>query len=96
MPDVLILGGGFAGTATALDLADCGIAASIIEARGRLGGRAFSRPMPGDSGPPVEYGGGWGHAWQWRVLALAARLGIALMPPRRLCRTALSARRGGA
>ena len=62
MSDVLILGGGLAGAASALLLADQGISATIVEARSRLGGRAFTRGMPGDDGPPVEYGGGWGHA----------------------------------
>jgi monoamine oxidase len=80
MADVLILGGGLAGCSAALALADRGISATIIEARARLGGRAFSRALPGDDGPSVEYGGGWGHAGQPRVQALAARLGVALVP----------------
>ena len=78
MGNVLILGGGLAGTSAALLLADRGISATIVEARGRLGGRALSRPLPGDAGPPVEYGGGWGHAGQPRIQVLAARLGLAL------------------
>lgn len=80
MRDVLILGGGLAGTATALQLADWGIQSTIVEARSRLGGRCYSRPLPGDSGPPVEYGGGWSHARQARIQALAARLGVDLIP----------------
>lgn len=78
--DVLILGGGLAGAATALHLADQGISSTIVEARARLGGRGFSRRLPGDSGPVVEYGGGWGHVRQKRIQALAARLGIELIP----------------
>lgn len=80
MTDVVILGGGLAGCSAALALADRGISATIIEARARLGGRALSRNLPGDAGPPVEYGGGWGHAAQPRVQSLAARLGVTLVP----------------
>jgi len=80
MTDVLILGGGLAGCAAALALADQGIGATIVEARDRLGGRAFSRALPGDDGPPVEYGGGWGAPHHHRLQALAARLGLGLTP----------------
>lgn len=80
MSDVVILGGGLAGTMAALALADRGISATIVEARGRLGGRAFSRALPGDAGPVVEYGGGWGAPHHHRLQALAARLGIGLTP----------------
>jgi len=80
MADVVILGGGLAGTMAALALADRGLSATIVEARGRLGGRAFSRALPGDAGPPVEYGGSWGAPHHHRLQALAARLGIGLIP----------------
>ena len=80
MPDVVILGGGLAGTTAALSLADRGLRATIVEARGRLGGRALSRALPGDAGPPVEYGGSWGAPHHHRLQALAARLGIGLIP----------------
>ena len=80
MSDVLIVGGGLAGTAAALRLADRGIRSTIVEARSRLGGRAFSRSLPGDGGPPVEYGGSWGAPRHHRLQALAHRLGIDLVP----------------
>lgn len=80
LTDVLILGGGLAGTSAALALADRGLASVIVEARGRLGGRAFSRVMPGDHGPPVEYGGSWGTPHHHRLQALAKRLGTGLIP----------------
>ena len=41
-PSVLIIGGGLAGLATATVLASSGFQATILEARGRLGGRAGS------------------------------------------------------
>jgi monoamine oxidase len=80
MPDVVILGGGLAGTTAALALADRGLSATIVEARGRLGGRAFSRALPGDAGPAVEYGGSWGAPHHHRLQALAARLSVGLIP----------------
>jgi monoamine oxidase len=86
MRDVLILGGGLAGAAAALHLADRGLSSTIVEARGWLGGRALSRPLPGDDGPPVDYGGGWGAMHHRRLRALAARLGLALIPRAALLR----------
>ena len=40
--DVVILGGGIAGIATALDLLDAGRSVTLVESRNFLGGRAFS------------------------------------------------------
>jgi len=40
--DVAVIGGGVAGLATALDLADAGLKVSIIEKKPELGGRAFT------------------------------------------------------
>jgi squalene-associated FAD-dependent desaturase len=42
MRPVVIIGGGFAGLAAGVALAERGIAATVLEARGRLGGRAYS------------------------------------------------------
>lgn len=78
MTDTLILGGGLAGCASALWLADHGHSATIVEARPRLGGRAHSRDW-GDCGP-VEYGGGWIRADHLQMTGLATRLGLPLMP----------------
>jgi monoamine oxidase len=77
MSDTLIIGGGLAGAAAALELADLGHSSLIIEGRGRLGGRAHSRDW-GNSGGPVEYGGGWVRKDHVRMLALSKRLGIGL------------------
>lgn len=79
MADVLIIGAGLAGTAAALSLRDQGHSAILIEARSRLGGRAHSRLWP-DGGPAVEYGGGWLRRDHDRMIALAARLGVPLLP----------------
>lgn len=78
MTDTLILGGGLAGCAAALWLADHGHSVTIVEARPRLGGRGLSR-IWGDAGV-VEYGGGWIRSDHRLMIALAARLGVALMP----------------
>jgi len=85
MSHVLILGGGLADVAAALHLADFGHFATIVEAKPRLGGRAFSRQWDGDV---TEYGGGWLNETQHRMQALARRLGLGLTP-----RAALTARR---
>jgi uncharacterized protein with NAD-binding domain and iron-sulfur cluster len=42
VPHVIVIGGGFAGLAAAVDLAEHGIPVTVLEARGRLGGRAYS------------------------------------------------------
>ena len=79
MTDVLIIGGGLAGAAAALWLADLGRSSLVVEARSRLGGRAHSRDW-GNSGGPVEYGGGWIRADHDQMIGLTQRLGIRLVP----------------
>lgn len=78
MTDVLIIGAGLAGTAAALWLGDHGHDTTLVEARPRIGGRALSRPW--GAGDPVEFGGGWLRADHARMIALAARLGVPLIP----------------
>ncbi|MDM7933648.1 NAD(P)-binding protein [Tabrizicola sp.] len=77
---MLILGGGLAECAAALALADRSHAATIVEARDRLGGTAFSRTLPGDDGSPVEIWRRLGQPHHHRVQVLAARLGMGLTP----------------
>ena len=79
MIDTLILGGGLAGTAAALWLADLGRTCTIVEARPRLGGRAHARPW-GAAGVAVDYGGGWLRKDHAQMIGLAQRLGLPLSP----------------
>jgi monoamine oxidase len=57
MRDVLVIGGGLAGLAAAGRLLERGHAVTLLEARPRLGGRAWSVERPGTS--PVELGAEW-------------------------------------
>ena len=79
-PDVVVLGGGFAGLVAARDLREAGRSVVVLEARDRLGGRTWYRELPG-TGVQVEYGA----AWFWSALhtslaAEIARYGIAIRP----------------
>ena len=42
MPDVIVIGAGFAGLAAATELADRGVDVRVLEARDRVGGRVWS------------------------------------------------------
>ena len=79
MRDVAVIGAGLAGAAATVRLADAGRQVTVIEARGRLGGRTYSRPM-NDLPDPVEFGGSWICDWHDRMKAHAARFGMALRP----------------
>ncbi|HZL30565.1 MAG TPA: NAD(P)/FAD-dependent oxidoreductase [Pseudolabrys sp.] len=58
--EVLIVGGGAAGIAAARSLVAAGIACLIVEARGRLGGRAWT--VADASGHGLDLGCGWLHS----------------------------------
>jgi monoamine oxidase len=58
--EVAIIGGGAAGVATARRLHDAGIDCLLIEARDRLGGRAWS--VAGPDGAALDLGCGWLHS----------------------------------
>ncbi len=52
MPSVIVVGGGLAGLASAAALGQAGFQVDLFEARGFLGGRATSYPVPGDNSNP--------------------------------------------
>ncbi|MGW6461913.1 flavin monoamine oxidase family protein, partial [Streptomyces sp. NPDC055078] len=56
--DVLVIGAGFAGLTAARDLAKSGKRVRIVEARDRIGGRAWYRPFA-NTGFSIELGGNW-------------------------------------
>lgn len=79
MRQALVIGGGLAGAAAALEFADAGWTVTVVEARDRLGGRAFS-PRWDAAGGPVELGGSWIRADHAAMRTLAERLGQPLTP----------------
>ncbi len=77
---IAIVGAGISGLAAALRLADHGIAATVYEASGRIGGRMFSS-MPGsywDAGQVSEWGGELIDTDHVVIRHLARRFGLAL------------------
>ena len=56
-PAVVIVGAGIAGLTCALELADHGIAATVYEASGRVGGRMFTNTSYFAGGQVAEWGG---------------------------------------
>ena len=55
---VVVVGGGLAGLTAARDLSDARADVVVLEARDRLGGRTWTRPL-GDTGVEAEFGGTW-------------------------------------
>nr|BAT51058.1 FAD-dependent monooxygenase [Streptomyces sp. MSC090213JE08] len=72
--DVIVIGGGFAGVTAARELRKKGKRTLILEARNRVGGRAWSSTF---SGLPIEFGATWIHPSQTLIWNEVQRLGIA-------------------
>jgi len=80
--DVAIIGGGAAGVAAARALHDAGLRCLIVEARPRLGGRAFTVTDP--SGFAIDLGCGWLHSADrnpWSDIATSQGRTIDKTPP---------------
>jgi monoamine oxidase len=79
---VLVVGGGAAGIAAARRLSDAGVDALIVEARARLGGRAWT--VVSDTGFPMDLGCGWLHSAErnpWAPIAAAQGRNVDKTPP---------------
>jgi monoamine oxidase len=75
IPDVAIIGGGFAGITAARELSMRGRSAVLLEARDRLGGRTHTAEHDGHG---LELGGTWVHPAQPNVWAELTRYGLAV------------------
>jgi monoamine oxidase len=78
--DALIVGGGFAGLTAARELRRQGQTVLVLEARDRLGGRAWFKPN-GFDGIPLEMGGAWIDPRERYVWAEAHRYRLELSKP---------------
>lgn len=81
----IVAGAGLAGLRAARDLADAGVAVTVLEARDRVGGRGYSAPL---GGRIVELGGSWFTPEHDQVRAELARYGMSVRdyPPVRSAR----------
>jgi monoamine oxidase len=80
--EVVVVGGGAAGIAAARCLHDAGVDVLIVEARDRLGGRAFTDTAT--AGHALDLGCGWLHSADknpWRGIAKAQGRTIEKTPP---------------
>jgi len=68
-PAVIVIGAGMAGLAAACQLGHAGIAAHILEARDRIGGRVFTHLLPGCD-CPIELGAEFIHGKPPEILEL--------------------------
>lgn len=75
-PDVIVIGGGFAGVTAARELQHAGLRALLLEARHRLGGRTLTVKLGSDL---FELGGTWVHWTQPHVWAEISRYGLPLV-----------------
>ena len=74
--DVLVIGAGAAGLAAAAELARAGLSVLVVEARDRIGGRCYTRRLPGVP-VPVELGAEFIHGRPQATFALLREFGIA-------------------
>ena len=75
--DAVVVGAGFAGLAAAAALRGAGASVVVLEARGRVGGRVWSREV---GAARFDLGGQWIGPGQERLAALARRLGVPTFP----------------
>lgn len=76
-PHVIVVGAGFAGLVAARELQTAGIDVQIVEARDRIGGRAWTRER---LGRPLELGATWVHWMQPHIWTEITRYGQKVHP----------------
>jgi monoamine oxidase len=76
--DVIVVGAGYAGLTAAYRIAAKGKSVLVLEARNRVGGRAYNHPLPG--GKWSELGATFVGPTQDRVLKLAKETGVGTFP----------------
>src|SRR5262245_23289056 len=75
--DVLVVGGGLAGMRAAANLKAGGVSVLVLEARDRLGGRTYTRPL---GGAAFDFGGQFIGPGQPRMYELVKDLELGLAP----------------
>ncbi|GAB11212.1 putative flavin-containing amine oxidase [Gordonia araii NBRC 100433] len=76
--DVVVVGAGYAGLTAASDLVSAGASVRVLEASGRVGGRALS--VDTAAGSTVDLGGQWVGSQHTELRSLAARKGVEVFP----------------
>lgn len=72
--DVVVVGAGLAGLAAARALVAAGVDVVVLEARGRVGGRTYTKAA--SDGTLIDHGGQWIGPTQDRLAALAEAVGV--------------------
>jgi monoamine oxidase len=81
-PKVIIIGAGFSGLAAACRLKQKGCEVTILESRGRIGGRVFSNVIDKDENLVIELGAEWVGASHERLIAMCNEFGLELQDNR--------------